>query len=74
VTAEYLDPTLARLTPPRVRLRTTPDQPTVVPPPRVSGLDHAATRQVVFDIRDMSVHYGEKPRSTTSRWGSTATS
>jgi phosphate transport system ATP-binding protein len=68
VTPEFLDPATEPLKlastgpdlPPRVRLRPLTEPPTVAPMPGQSGLDHSATRQVVFDIRDMSVHYGEK--------------
>ena len=45
---------------PRVRLRHPPDQPTVTAPPQLGGLDPSLTRQAVFDIADMSVHYGPK--------------
>ena len=45
---------------PRVRLRTAPGQPQVTPPPRLGGADHEPVRQAVFDVRDMSVHYGAK--------------
>jgi phosphate transport system ATP-binding protein len=56
VTPEYPDQTVA----PRVRLQNPPAQPTVVAPPRVDGVSHEQTRHVVFDITDMSVHYGPK--------------
>jgi len=56
VTPEYQDQTVA----PRVRLQNPPAQPTVAPPPRVDGISHEQTRHVVFDITDMSVHYGPK--------------
>jgi phosphate transport system ATP-binding protein len=44
---------------PRVRLRTTPHSATAVAP-RTIGVGHELTRQVVFDIHDMSVDYGTK--------------
>jgi phosphate transport system ATP-binding protein len=56
VTPEYPDQTVA----PRVRLQNPPAQPTVVAPPRVDGVSHEQTRHAVFDITDMSVHYGPK--------------
>jgi phosphate transport system ATP-binding protein len=56
VTPEYPDQTVA----PRVRLQNPPAQPTVAAPPRVDGISHEQTRHVVFDITDMSVHYGPK--------------
>jgi phosphate transport system ATP-binding protein len=56
VTPEYPDQTVA----PRVRLQNPPAQTTVAPPPRVDGISHEQTRHVVFDITDMSVHYGPK--------------
>jgi phosphate transport system ATP-binding protein len=68
VSPEFLDPATEPLKlsgtgpdlPPRVRLSPVREQPTVTPMPRQAGLDPSATRQVVFDIRDMSVYYGEK--------------
>jgi phosphate transport system ATP-binding protein len=56
VTPDYPDQTVA----PRVRLQNPPPQPTVAAPPRVDGISHEQTRHVVFDITDMSVHYGPK--------------
>jgi phosphate transport system ATP-binding protein len=56
VTPDYQDQTVA----PRVRLQNPPPQPTVAPAPRVDGISHEQTRHVVFDITDMSVHYGPK--------------
>jgi phosphate transport system ATP-binding protein len=43
--------------PGRVRIRTEPLPPTI-PERRLDGADIDAVRQPVFDIRDMSVHYG----------------
>ena len=53
-------PASAVLAAPRVRLRPEPSAPAVAPPPRVAGVSHELTRQVVFDIRDMAVYYGAK--------------
>jgi phosphate transport system ATP-binding protein len=45
---------------PRVRLQNPPPHPTVAAPPRVGGAPHSVTRQVVFEIENMSVDYGPK--------------
>ncbi len=56
MTPDYPQPTVR----PRVRLQNPPSASPVAAPPRVPGIDHELTRQVVFDIADMSVHYGAK--------------
>ena len=68
MTPDQPAPPPAEAVSPRVRLRTAPGRPGVVgppegagaPSPRALGVGHELTRQVVFDIRDMSVHYGAK--------------
>jgi phosphate transport system ATP-binding protein len=49
--------------PGRVRIRTEP-LPTAIPARQGEGVDVDALRQAVFDIRDMSVHYGSKEALT----------
>jgi phosphate transport system ATP-binding protein len=56
VTPEYPDQAIA----PRVRLRPGEAPSQSVATPRAAGVDRDLTRQVVFDIRDMSVDYGTK--------------
>jgi phosphate transport system ATP-binding protein len=57
VTSDFPDQAVAH----RVRLQTPPEQPTVAAPPRLNGgVSPELTRQAVFDITDMSVHYGPK--------------
>jgi phosphate transport system ATP-binding protein len=46
--------------PSRVRIRSEPSPPST-PSPVVDGRVPRIAREVVFDIRDMSVHYGENP-------------
>jgi phosphate transport system ATP-binding protein len=64
VTPEYAEqqaPRPDRRAAPRVRLRTAPDSPEVTAPPQAAGgAAPQPVRHVVFDIRDMSVHYGPK--------------
>ena len=59
MTPDHQPPTVA----PRIRLRNAPVASAVAAPggrPQVAGVDHELTRQVVFEITDMSVHYGAK--------------
>ncbi|HET9124599.1 MAG TPA: phosphate ABC transporter ATP-binding protein PstB [Solirubrobacteraceae bacterium] len=66
MTPDALEPAAARLhladppsePAPRVRLRPAAGQPAAAAP-RTSDVDVAAPRQTVFDIRDMSVFYGD---------------
>ena len=46
--------------PPRGRRRTAPSRPTGAAAPRLDGVAPRETRHTVFDIEDMSVHYGAK--------------
>ncbi len=59
MTPDHQQPTVA----PRIRLRNEPVASAVATPGgrrQVTGVDHELTRQVVFEITDMSVHYGAK--------------
>ena len=58
MTPDYQQPAVR----PRVRLRNEPSAPATAPDglDRPAGADHELTRQAVFDIADMSVHYGAK--------------